>query len=232
MRISDAVVAAAGADVVTGADDVTRLEVIDPPAADSPKMSGEPGRILWPFSSQYAQTRLRAAAMGRAARWTRAPSAPDEAARVAALRALGLSPAVDGRRFARLTRMATIAFRVPVAFVGVIDADSQRMLSCVGAEIAETSREVAFCAHTILGDGPMVVSDALLDDRFAENPLVTDGPRLRFYAGCPLRAPGGAAVGTFCLVDMRPRDLGPAQRKLLTDFAALAERALRETAAA
>lgn len=216
--------------IEAGAAPASVIEVVDPPAADLPLDNDGLSRMVWPFTRQFAQTRMRAVALGRAARWARAAFPDDEAARMAALRALGLRGEAGDRRFGRLTRMAAAAFATPIAFVSVIDADKQRILACVGSDVAETSRESALCAHTILADDPMVVPDTLLDDRFAENPLVAGGPRLRFYAGCPLRAPSGPRVGTFCVADMRPRDLGAAQIELLRDFGALAEQAMAAAA--
>lgn len=214
------------ADAAHAGDDAALVVTDDPaPAADGP------ARLRWPFSAQYAEARLRAALAGRPARWRRAAAPPDEPARLVAVAALDAAACERDGRFDRLTRMAAAAFDAPVAFVSIVGADAQRIVACAGAERQTTSREAAFCAHAILGDAPLVVPDALLDDRFADNPLVTGGPRLRFYAGCPLRAPGGDAVGTFCVVDMRPRDLAPRQRDLLADFAALAAQALTGTAA-
>ena len=90
----------------------------------------------------------------------------------------------------------------------------------------ESSREVSFCAHAILRREVMVVPDALLDPRFADNPAVTDDPHVRFYAGYPLAAPGGSRVGTLCLVDTRPRDIDGAGLRLLGDLGGLVEQEL------
>jgi GAF domain-containing protein len=101
----------------------------------------------------------------------------------------------------------------------------------LGLEVAETPREVSFCAHAIHGTGAFVVPDALLDHRFADNPCVTEPPRVRFYAGWPVRAVDGRPVGTLCIVDRRPRELGAADLQALRDLAALVEGELARTPA-
>jgi GAF domain-containing protein len=80
---------------------------------------------------------------------------------------------------------------------------------------------MAFCAHAILVNDVLQVPDALQDPRFADNPLVTGPPRVRFYAGAPLAAPDGSLVGTLCLIDPRPRQLNEQQLGMLRDLAHL-----------
>jgi GAF domain-containing protein len=86
----------------------------------------------------------------------------------------------------------------------------------------ETPRDMSFCAHAILDDRVLIVPDALADPRFADNPAVTGDYRVRFYAGCPLRLDNGAAVGTLCVIDTRPRQFTESQIRLLEDLAQLA----------
>lgn len=99
----------------------------------------------------------------------------------------------------------------PNAHISVIDGDRQWLAAKVGKDLPPLLRDSAFCASTIERDGPMVISDARLDPRFAANPLVTGEPGVRFYAGTPLMAPDGDRVGALCVVDWTPRQLTGAQ---------------------
>jgi diguanylate cyclase (GGDEF)-like protein len=151
---------------------------------------------------------------------------PEDAARVAALRDLGILDTPAEERFDRLTRLARRILGVPMAMISLVDADRQWYKSSPGSEVQQTPRRVSFCGHAILGDETFVVADARTDSRFADNPLVTGEPGVRFYAGQPLKAPGGERVGTLCVVDNRPREMAPEDIESLKDLAALAEREL------
>jgi PAS domain-containing protein len=89
--------------------------------------------------------------------------------------------------------------------LSIVDADRQWFKARIGIDDKETPRDVAFCAHTICDDEPLVVPDATIDPRFCKNRLVTDGPRIRSYAGVQLFAPAGVNVGTLCIIDIVPR---------------------------
>ena len=115
---------------------------------------------------------------------------------------------------------------MPIALVSLVDRDRQWFKSRHGLAISETPRELSFCAHAILEREVMVVPDALLDPRFADNPIVTGEPRIRFYAGCPLVLPSGDCAGTLCMVDTRPRELDEEAVQLLRDLGALVQREL------
>ena len=182
--------------------------------------------LIKPFSTSYARTRIRALLLGKACRWQKPPVPHDEERRLAALRELHLLDTSPEMRFDRLTRLAAMAFDVPVALVSLVDHDRQWFKSAHGLDAHETSREVSFCAHAIVGRVPMVVPDALLDARFADNPLVTGMPRVRFYAGQPLVLPDGSCVGALCLMDMRPREINQKDLDLLGDIAHLVRREL------
>ena len=131
-----------------------------------------------------------------------------EQARLEVLRGVGLLDTPAEERFDRLTRLAARLFDVPIALVNLVDANRLWSKSCVGLSAREHDRQDSFCATTILGDDMLVLPDTAADQRFSANPLVTEAG-FRFYAGLPLRGPGGAKVGTFCLIDTRP---APARR--------------------
>ncbi len=151
-----------------------------------------------------------------------APALPfNEAARLHTLRSLSLLDSSAEERFDRLTRLAQRLFEVPIALVSLVDENRQWFKSKQGLALSETPRDQSFCAHAILGDAIMVVADTWLDERFAGNPLVLDEPKIRFYAGCPLKATNGSKLGTLCLLDVRPRTLDAAQCESLRDLARL-----------
>ena len=123
-------------------------------------------------------------------------------------------------------RIAASAFDVPIALVSLVDRDRQWFKSSAGLSAQETPRDMAFCAHAILEDQLMLVPDALLDSRFADNPLVTGEPRVRFYAGCPLKLPDGHLVGTLCIIDTQPRQMSGDKINMLRELGKLVEQEL------
>lgn len=157
-----------------------------------------------------------------------APPVPEnEARRLAALQATGLLFTPAEERFDRITRLAARVFGTPIALVSLIADKCQWFKSEQGLGVSETPREYAFCGHAILGESTFVVEDAARDPRFADNPLVTGDPSIRFYAGHPLHAEDGSRVGTLCVIDRQPRQFGAEQSALLRDLAALAESELQ-----
>jgi PAS domain S-box-containing protein len=121
--------------------------------------------------------------------------------------------------FDRITRLATRLFDVPVALLNFIDQEDQWCLSTSGISLERTSLEVSFCVHAIEQTGVMVIEDARKDDRFADNPLVTGKPHIRFYAGAPLVADNGYRLGTLCLLDDEPHSLSTEDQETLSDLA-------------
>ncbi len=115
---------------------------------------------------------------------------------------------------------------MPIALVSLVDRDRQWFLARHGLDATETPREMAFCAHAIAGDEVLMVPDARADERFATNPLVLKEPRIRFYAGAPLRSPEGHNLGTLCVIDQQPRRLEGAQLDQLQTMADLVMREL------
>jgi GAF domain-containing protein len=115
---------------------------------------------------------------------------------------------------------------VPVVTVTLIDTNRQWFKSCVGLESEGTSRELSFCAHVVAERRDLVVPDTFEDDRFADHPLVTGAPRIRFYAGFPVYHADGACLGTLCLIDTRPRQLSGRVLESLREVATLVEQEL------
>jgi phosphoribosyl 1,2-cyclic phosphodiesterase/CheY-like chemotaxis protein len=182
--------------------------------------------LIKPFSTPYARTRVRALLLGMACRWQPPPVPQDEERRLAALRDLHVLDTAPEARFDRLTRLAAAVCGVPIALVSLVDSDRQWFKSSHGLAVCESSRETSFCAHAVAARAPLVVPDALLDARFADNPLVIGAPRIRFYAGQPLFLPVGSCVGTLCVIDVRPRALEQKELDLLGDIAQLVRREL------
>ncbi len=158
------------------------------------------------------------------------PTAPmplDEPERLRALQRLDVLDSAPEREFDALVAAAALICGVPISLVSLIDRDRQWFKANVGLSgVTETPRDMAFCAHAILADGLFEVPDALADPRFADNPLVTTAPDIRFYAGVPLRLSGGEHVGTLCVIDRVPRQLTDQQRETLRLLSIAAVQAL------
>lgn len=148
-----------------------------------------------------------------------APVPRDEQRRLAALAAYDLRDRVAEAELDDVTRLAAAICRVPIALVSIVECDRQWFKSRFGLTLEETPRDVAFCAHAILGDDTMVVEDARRDERFHDNPLVTGEPFIRFYAGVPLVVASGERIGTLCVIDREPRSLDSAQLDALRTLA-------------
>lgn len=144
-----------------------------------------------------------------------APLPPNDAERVQALRDLLLLDTPPEERFDRIVAFAAQEFDVPIALVSLVDRNRQWFKARVGLEVCETSRDVSFCGHAIVEHETLLIPDARADPRFADNPLVLGAPHIRFYAGAQLRLPGGATIGTLCLIDTRPRELDPIDLAIL-----------------
>jgi diguanylate cyclase (GGDEF)-like protein len=158
------------------------------------------------------------------------PALPDnEAERVEILRSRHILDTLPEDRFDRITRLARRLFNVPIAAVTLVDTARQWFKSHPGLDISETPRDISFCGHAILADDLFFVSDASVDVRFADNPLVTGAPNIRFYAGCPLSVPNEMRLGTLCLIDSQPRTFGDEERAVLRDLADMTEQEIAAT---
>ncbi len=152
------------------------------------------------------------------------PLPADEPERLRDLERQELHSAAGDRHFERIVELASEIFQTPIALISLVEGDRQWFLARRGLEVDSTPREMAFCAHTIAGDEVLVVPDALDDERFRTNPLVSGEPRIRFYAGAPLRSADGHNLGTLCVIDREPRRLDERQRHQLRLLAQLVMR--------
>ncbi len=136
----------------------------------------------------------------------------NEKERLTKLKEYNILDTPEEESFDEIVKLASIICKVPMSTITLIDEKRQWFKAKVGLKYQETSREIAFCAHVINGDDLMIVNDAAEDERFADNPLVTTDPDIRFYAGMPLITPDGNKLGTICVIDNVPRTLTEEQK--------------------
>ena len=150
-----------------------------------------------------------------------------EADRLAALHGLDILDSGPEEEFDALIKVASLVCKVPISLISLVDSERQWFKAKLGLPgMSETSRDVAFCAHAILDDKLFEVPDAKLDTRFADNPLVTEAPDIRFYAGAPIVLSDGSRIGTLCVIDREPRQLSATQREIVNNLALAAAHAM------
>jgi len=142
-----------------------------------------------------------------------------EATRLEVLRSYDILDSEPEAEFDELTKLASHMFDAPIATVTIVDKDRQWFKSSVGLNVKETPRDISFCTHAIECDGPLVVNDTSKSELFGCNPLVKAGPKLGFYAGVPLRNAENICLGTFCIMDTKPRNLTERELDILKTFA-------------
>ncbi len=144
-----------------------------------------------------------------------APTTQPEAKRLKVLWQYDVLDTVPEEVFDDLTELAARICEAPIALISLVDENRQWFKAKVGVTIKETSRDISFCAHAIKQQELFIIPDATKDARFANNPLVTSDPKIRFYAGAPLVTPDGHALGTLCVIDKVPRELKAEQQQAL-----------------
>ncbi|WP_229068010.1 GAF domain-containing sensor histidine kinase [Actinoplanes sp. DH11] len=149
----------------------------------------------------------------------KAPLPDNEIERLAALYSLDILDSPPEKDFDDIVALAASVCEAPVAMVSLVDADRQWAKAATGSALAETARELSFCAHAILDRDLLVVPDARADRRFSDNPAVTAADGVRFYAGAPLMTTDGFALGTLCVLDTVPRRLDNEQQQALRALA-------------
>jgi len=149
----------------------------------------------------------------------KAHDTPNEPQRLQALLAYRVLDTEPEMSYDDITQLASAICRTPIALVSLIDENRQWFKSRHGLDAPQTPRDISFCGHAIQGNEIFEVKDAYLDSRFADNPLVTGSPIVRFYAGMPLINPEGFAIGTLCVIDHGPRELDEDQQKALKTLA-------------
>ena len=147
------------------------------------------------------------------------PAAAREALRLAALDLYDILDTPTESGFDDIVHIASQICGTPMALISLVDDRQQWFKAAIGVAAPETPRDIAFCAHAIEQQDVFTVADTQDDVRFAENPLVTGDPNLRFYAGAPLMTPDGLALGTLCVLDNRPRVLTADQSAALQALA-------------
>ena len=153
----------------------------------------------------------------------------NEVQRLQALYALRILDTPAEERFNRISRLATQLLQVPIALIGFTDAERQWFKSCEGLAISEIDRADSFSEYALFSNETYIIPDTLRDERFATSPLVVNEPKIRFYAGHPLKTSDGDRVGTLCCIDHQPRELSENDLQIIQDLVDIIERELNLT---
>ena len=145
----------------------------------------------------------------------RPPIPKNEKARLAALLEYEILDTAAEKSFDRLASLAAAICKTPVAIISLIDENRVWFKSKLGIDTDNIERNASFCGYVILQSTLLIVPDTLEDKRFIDDPLVTQTPPVRFYAGMPLITEGGHALGTLCVIDYVPRELTEEQQQSL-----------------
>jgi hypothetical protein len=140
------------------------------------------------------------------------PTPPNELGRLSALREYYILDTAAEQAFEEITALAAFVCDAPIAMISLVDEARQWFKSRIGFSEQQTPRDMAFCAYTIMRSEPLIVDDACADARFEKSKLVTEEPRIRFYAGFPLISHAGFGLGALCAVDRKPRHISPQQQ--------------------
>ncbi len=143
------------------------------------------------------------------------PKPVNEIERLKALESYSIMDSLSEKEYDSITQLAAYICETPIAAVSLIDQDRQWFKSQVGLDVSETPRDISFCQHTIMNDELFEVSNALDNEDFVNNPLVTGNPNIRFYAGAPLKDSNGYNLGSLCVIDTKSKTLSQEQRKAL-----------------
>jgi len=203
--------------------------------------AGHPRTTLVPFPAPLDEDRERICGPNTYRAWARAIVAPisaeltradstspsvegeEEDERLRALGLLGILDTAAEDRFTRVTKLAQSVFGTAAAAISFLDRDRQWFKARSGFELSETPRDGTFCDYAVRDDHALIVPNATLDERFAENPFVTGCYHVRFYAGYPIVSPEGQRVGAFCVYDTRPREFSEEDSVMLRNLALLVQ---------
>ena len=158
-----------------------------------------------------------------------APIPKNEKERMEALKRLAILDTKPEKRFDVLTEEAAKELRVPMAMISILDSKREWYKSCIGLKKRENARSLSFCGHALLATDNFIVGDTLKDPRFFDNPMVTDSPFIRFYAGIALHdKKTSLPIGVFCVRDIKPRVFSAKETAVLLDLAERAEKELNK----